>query len=168
MVYVKPRTPPPEPNQADVWQSEENDPYTDIYQRREYDKHMLREFPGPFKTDPGSEGPPDDLPGLADEDTPDIFSREGEAGLQGVKDALLASARSKAQFRFLQGQRRSGDRMTPEQAEEMLAPPEDPLSGQPFRKYQQFLPERAEDGPDPFEDWNKQMREIARARRGGA
>ena len=164
MVYVKPRTPPPEPNQADVWQDAENDPYTDIYQRRQYDNHMLREFPGPFRTDPGFEGPPDDLPGLADEGP----EADGEAGLQGVKDALLASARSKAQFRFLQGQRNSGSRMTPDQAEEMLAPPEDPLSGQPFRKYYQFLPERAEDGPDPFEDWNRQMREIGRARRGGA
>lgn len=94
--------------------------------------------------------------------------------LQEIADAMMdredVSARSKAQFRMLQGEKRGTGRtnMTPEQAEEMLAPPEDPLSGQPFRKYYQFLPERAEDGPDPFEDWNRQMREIARARRGGA
>jgi hypothetical protein len=78
---------------------------------------------------------------------------------------MPASARSKAQFRFLQGQRKTGDKMTPDQAEEMVAPPEDPWSGQPQRKYYQFLPETAKDGPDPFEEYNKSLRDIQMLRR---
>lgn len=58
--------PPPGPNQADMWQDPENDPYGDISARRQFDAHAMREFPHPSATDSGLEGPPDDLPGLDD------------------------------------------------------------------------------------------------------
>ena len=91
--------------------------------------------------------------------------------LEEIAELMLASARSKSQFRMLQGVRRGSitdKTITPEQAEEMLAPPEDPWSGQPQRKYYQFLPETAKEGPDPFEDYNRELRRQQQLRRGGA
>jgi len=58
-----PRLPEP-PNQAPMWQDEENDPYQGIVSHRGYDMHTMREFPAPFDTDPGLSGEGDDLPGL--------------------------------------------------------------------------------------------------------
>lgn len=60
-----PRLPEP-PNQAPMWQSEENDPYQGIVSHRGYDANAMQEFPAPFETDSGLEGGPDDLPGLQD------------------------------------------------------------------------------------------------------
>ena len=60
-----PRLPEP-PNQAPMWQDEENDPYQGIVSHRGYDMHTMREFPAPFDTDPGLSGEGDDLPGLQD------------------------------------------------------------------------------------------------------
>jgi len=60
-----PRLPEP-PNQAPMWQDEENDPYQGIVSHRGYDMHAMREFPAPFDTDPGLSGEGDDLPGLQD------------------------------------------------------------------------------------------------------
>jgi hypothetical protein len=93
-----------------------------------------------------------------------------------------ASARSKAQFRFLQSIAKGGDpatppgetgrptprsSLTPDDAQNMVAPPIDPWSGQPFNKYYRMLPNTAKEGPDPFEEYNQQIQEIMRNRRRG-
>lgn len=61
--------PPAPPNQADMWQDAENDPYQDIVSRRGYDANAMREFPAPYATDPGLSGEGDDLPGLQEPGT---------------------------------------------------------------------------------------------------
>lgn len=91
------------------------------------------------------------------------------------EDPQQASARSKAQFRFLQSVAKGGDpslttprsTLTPDDAQNMVAPPIDPWSGQPFNKYYRMLPNTAKEGPDPFEEYNQQIQEIMRNRRRG-
>lgn len=76
-------------------------------------------------------------------------------GGEGSEDPQEVSARSKAQFRMLQGIARGtiyNKSISPERAKEMLAPPIDESTGFPIRQYYQYLPETAEEGPDPYRD----------------